>query len=166
MHLMTKASLLGIGIINLLVFCSYGAEPEASVTEALVTKDMARNAIAIFRQDPLSPRGRTAGEVVRRFAEKDESVILQIDPKVVPFMNNVKIPPEDRKLLLDAFVVGNVDSQFLRNEKKDAPYEGVSEIIQVYRQMQNGHAIQSVPEIENFIELDKRGELKKYFASP
>jgi hypothetical protein len=166
MHFMTKASLLGIGIINLLVFSSHGAEPEAPVTEALVTKDIARNAIAVFRQDPLSPRGRAAGEVVRRFAEKDESVILQINPKVVPFMSNVKILPEDRKLLLDAFVVGNVDSQFLRNEKKDAPYDGVSEIIQVYRLMKNGHAIQSVPEIENFIELEKRGELKKHLASP
>lgn len=166
MHFITKASLLGIGLINLLVLSSYGAEPEAPVTSALVTKDIARNAIAIFRQGPLSPRGRAAGEVVRRFAEKDESVIVEINPKVVPFMDNVKIPPEDRKLLLDAFVVGNVDSQFLRNEKKDAPYDGVSEIIQVYRQMQNGHAIQSVPEIENFIELEKRGELKRYVTSP
>lgn len=161
MHFMTKASLLGIGIINLLAFCSYGAEPEA-----LVTKEMARNAIAFFRQDPLSPSGRNAGEVVRRFAEKDDSVIVQVNPKVVPFMSNVKITPEDRKLLLDAFVVGNVDSQFLRNERKDAPYDGVSEVIQIYRQLQNARSIQSVSEIENFIELEKRGELKKHLASP
>jgi hypothetical protein len=164
MYFITKASLLGIGVINLLAFSLHGAEPAA--LETLVTKEMARNAIAIFRQDPLSPRGRAAGEVVRRFAEKDDSVVVQIDGKVVPFLNNVKILEADTRLLLDAFVVGNVDSQFLRNERKDFPYDGVAEVIQVYRRLQNAHAIQSVPEIENFIEMEKRGELKKHLASP
>lgn len=170
MHFMTKASLLGIGVINLLAFSLHGAEPaepaKPTGPESLITKEMARNAIAIFRQNPLSPRGRAAGEVVRRFAEKDDSVVVHIDGKVVPFLNNVKILEADTRLLLDAFVVGNVDSQFLRNEKKDSPYDGVTEVIQIYRQMQNARSIQTLPEIENFIELEKRGELKKYLASP
>jgi hypothetical protein len=76
------------------------------------------------------------------------------------------IPGNDRTLLLDAFVVGNVDSQFLHNEKKDDPYAGVSEVIQVYRQMQKQNSALSVPEIENFIDLEKRSELKKYITSP
>ena len=158
---MVKASSIVIGIFNLLAFCSYAAEPVAPIT-----KEMARNAIATFRQDPLSPHGRAAGEVVRRFAEKNESVMVEVSPKVVPFMSNLRIMPEDRTLLLDAFVVGNVDLQFLRNEKKDAPYDGVSEVIQVYRQLKKKDSALSAPEIENFIELDKRGELKKYVASP
>ena len=118
MRLMRKTS-LALSIIVLVAFHSRAAEPEV-----LVTKDMARNAITVFRQDPLSPRGRAAGEVVRRFAEKDESVVVEISGKVVPFINDLKVMQEDRTLLLDAFVVGNVDAQFLRNEKKDDPYSG------------------------------------------
>ena len=112
MRLMRKTS-LALSIIIFVAFHSRAAEPEV-----LVTKKMARNAITVFRQDALSPRGRAAGEVVRRFAEKDESVVVQITPKVVPFINDLKVMQEDRTLLLDAFVVGNVDAQFLRNEKK------------------------------------------------
>src|SRR2546430_10872701 len=159
MRFMMKTSLLVIGIFDVLGFCSHAAEPEA-----LVTKEMARNAIATFRQDPFSLQGRAAGEVVRRFVEKDDSVLVEINAKVVPFMSNLKIMPEDRTLLLDAFVVGNADSQFLRNEKKDAPYDGVSEVIRIYQQLKNRDSALSLPEIENFIELDKRGELKNYVA--
>ena len=131
-----------------------------------MTKEMARNAITVFRQDPLSPRGRAAGEVVRRFAEKDESVIVQIDAKVVPFTNDLKVMQEDRTLLLDAFVVGNVDAQFLRNEKKDDSYSGVTEMIETYRAMKKQNPAVNIADVEKFIEMDKHGELKKYLATP
>ena len=129
MRLMRKTS-LALSIIVFVAFHSRAAEPEV-----LVTKDMARNAITVFRQDTLSPRGRAAGEVVRRFAEKDDSVVVEISGKVVPFINDLKVMQEDRTLLLDAFVVGNVDAQFLRNEKKDDSYSGVTEMIEIYKQM-------------------------------
>lgn len=161
MQFVTKPSLLIGGIVILVAFSSGAAEPGAPIS-----KETVRSAIALFRQDSLSRRGRAAGETVRIFAEKDDSVIVNITSKVVPFLTNVKIPHEDRALLLDAFVVGNVDSQFLRNERKDDPYAGVSEIIQVYREWKKREPALSVPEIENFIELEKRGELKKYVASP
>ena len=72
MRLMRKTS-LALSIIVFVAFHSRAAEPEV-----LVTKEMARNAITVFRQDTLSPRGRAAGEVVRRFAEKDDSVVVEI----------------------------------------------------------------------------------------
>jgi len=157
---MRKTSLALI-IIVLVAFHSHAAEPEV-----LVTKDMARNAITVFRQDTLSPRGRAAGEVVRRFAEKDDSVIIQITPKVIPFINDLKVMQEDRTLLLDAFVVGNVDAQFLRNEKKDDPYSGVTEMIEVYKQMKKRNPAVNIPDVEKFVEMEKHGELKKYLATP
>ena len=131
-----------------------------------MTKEMARNAITVFRQDALSPRGRAAGEVVRRFAEKDESVVVEISGKVVPFINDLKVMQEDRTLLLDAFVVGNVDAQFLRNEKKDDPYSGVTEMIETYKQMKKRNPAINIPDVEKFVEMEKHGELKKYLATP
>ena len=131
-----------------------------------ISKDTTRNAITVFRQDPLSPQGRAAGEIVRSFAEKTDVVLLKITDKLVPFQTNGSLVPEDRTLLLDAYIVGNVDSQLLRNEKKDDPYAGVSEVIQTYRQMQKQTPTLQLPEVENFIDLEKRGELKQYVASP
>jgi hypothetical protein len=158
---MMKLSFLVVGAVTAFVVCSPAAEPGLPIS-----KETVRTAIELFRQDPLSPRGRAAGEIVRSFAEKSDEVIVQVNPKVAPFLNNLTIPSEERTLLLDAFVVGNVDSQFLHNEKKDDPYAGVSEVIETYRQMQKGNTALSLPEIENFIGLEKRGELKKYVDSP
>jgi hypothetical protein len=139
----------------------FGADPMP-----LLTKDMARNAITVFRQGPLSQRGLAAGELVRRFAEKDDSVIVQISDKVVPFLGNMKIMKEDQTILLDAFVVGNVDAQFLRNEKKDDPYSGVTEMIETYKQMKKRNPSIVIEDIDKFMEMEKRGELKTYLASP
>ena len=130
-----------------------------------ISKEDVRTAIRIFRQAPATPRGRAAGKVVQSFAEKNDSIIIFITPKVVPFLTNVKIPHEDAALLLDAFIVGNIDSQLLRNEKKDHPYDGVLEIIETYRRMQKRDPSVRIAEVEKFIELEKRGELKQYVGA-
>lgn len=154
-----------IGTIILLVGQLLAAEPETTST-APITKEIARDAITVFRQDPLSPRGRAAGEIVRRFAEKSEDVILHVTPKVAPFLTNVELAKENRALLLDAFTVGNVDSQLLRNEKKDDPYAGVQELISTYRRVQMAVPTFNLPEVEKLVEMEKRGELKAYVTSP
>jgi hypothetical protein len=156
-----KPSFPVVGIIILFAISSLVADPAVPIT-----KETARNAIVAARQEPLSPRGRAAGEVVRSYAEKNEDVIVQVNPKVAPFLTNMTIPLADRTLLLDAFVIGNVDSQFLHNEKKDDPYAGALEVIETYRKMQKRDTALSLPEIENFIALEKRNELKKYITSP
>jgi hypothetical protein len=158
---MIKPSFLIVGTIILLTICSPAAEEGM-----LIDKETVRNAIGVFRQDPVSPRGRAAGQIVRRFAEKSTDVTLTITPKLAPYLANIRIPEPDRSLLLAAHMVGNVDSQLLRNEKKDDPHAGVLEVIETYRQMQKRDPALSLPEIESFIELEKRGELKQYVASP
>ena len=155
---MRKTSLAAV-ILGTLMLQANGAEPEIL---GGITKDMARNAIAVFRQDPLSQRGFAAGEMVRRFAEKDDSVIVQISDKVVPFLGNMKIMKENQTILLDAFVVGNVDAQFLRNERKDDPYSGVTEMIETYKQMKKRDPALVVEDMQKFMDMEKNGELKKY----
>ncbi|MGH7939176.1 MAG: hypothetical protein ACRD5Z_15340, partial [Bryobacteraceae bacterium] len=111
------------------------------------------------------PRGRAAGEFVRNFAEKDDSTIVRITPKVAPFVNDLKLGEEMRTVLLDAFVVGNVDAQFLRDEKKDNPEAGVEAVIETYQELKKKSPTLVIPEVEKFIELKKGGKLEKYLAT-
>jgi hypothetical protein len=156
-----RSSVLIAGIALLFAAYSPAAEPESPIT-----KEAVRKAISLFRQDPLSPQGRAAGEVVRTFAEKSEDVILHVTPKLAPFLSNVQFPERDRALLLNAFMVGSVDSQLLRNEKMDDPYAGVLEVISTYRRMQTVVPTINLPEVQKLIDLEKRDELKEYVASP
>jgi hypothetical protein len=158
---MMKSAYLTIVSIILLAVYSPAAEPEAPIS-----KETARSAITTFREDPLSPRGRAAGELVRSFADKDTSVLVQISSKAAPFVNNPKMLTADRTLFMNAFVVGNVDSQLAHNEKKDDPYGGALEVIHVYREMQKRDPTLHLAGIEQLIELEKRGELKSYLFSP
>jgi hypothetical protein len=158
---MMKPIYLTIASAILFAVCSPAAEPQSPLSNEAV-----RTAIATFRQNPSSPEGRAAGEVVRSFAEKTDTVIVKMSDKVTPFVNNPQLLTADRTLLRNAFIVGNVDSQLLRKEKKDDPYAGVSEVIHTYREMQKRNPTLKLEGIENFIELEKHGALKTYVNLP
>jgi hypothetical protein len=158
---MMKPTYLTIASIISFAVCAPAAEPESPISNEAV-----RAAIATFRQNPLSPEGRAAGEVVRSFAEKTDTVVVQMSDKVTPFVNNPELLTADRTLLRNAFIVGNVDSQLSRKERKDDPYAGVSEVIHTYREMQKRNPTLKLAGIENFIDLEKHGELKTYVNSP
>ena len=156
-----KLADLIIPTIIVLAVSSLAAEPTPPVTAEAV-----RSAIQTFHEDPLSLKGRAAGELVRTFAEEDTSVLVQFTPRVAPFLNNPTMLTADRTLLMNAFIVGNVDSQLSRKEKKDDPYRGALEVIHVYKEMQKRDPTLNLPGIENLIQLDGRGELKDYVLVP
>jgi len=130
-----------------------------------ITKEAAFNAIMMFRADPLSDDGRQAGGVVMLFVEQSHDVLVTLSSKTLSFLSNKSLPEKYRATLLAAFVVGNTDSQLLRHQKKDDSYAGVLQLIESYRQMQKKDPKLRVTEVEKFIELQKRGELKKYVSS-
>src|SRR4051812_48213420 len=103
-------SLLIVGTIILLSVRLPAAEPIP------ISKQTARDAITVFRQDTLSPQGPAAGEIVRGFAEKTDVALLKIPGKLVPLQTNVSRVPEHPTPLLDAYRVGNLDSQLFRHE--------------------------------------------------
>jgi hypothetical protein len=164
---------LTAGLVILLAFHSLAADPKSSApkptptpTPVPLTKESARKAISVFRQDPFSAQGRAAAELVRAVAEKSDDIILEINPKRAPFLENLKLMAEYRGILLAAYIVGNVDSQLLHHEKKDDPYAGEIEVMNVYKQMKKREPALNLPEVENLIDLEKRGELKSYLESP
>jgi hypothetical protein len=130
-----------------------------------VTRETAIEAITIFRVDPTSERGRAAGGVILEFVESSPEVVVNITKRAVPFLSNDAIPLAVKSTLTAAFVAGNVDAQLLRGDKRDDPYAGVLQVIDTYRQMQRNNADLKIAEVEEFIEMEKRGELKAYVSS-
>ena len=89
-----------------------------------------------------------------------------INSKTTPFLSNKSLSLDDRSTLLAAFVAGNIDPQLLRHQKKDDSYSGVLQVIETYRQMQRKNPKLRIADVEKFIEMEKRGELKRYVSHP
>ena len=156
MKLSTSVFVLGVGA----VFAARGAAPKQTITHETVLY-----AIMTFRVDPLSEDARQAGAVVMRFVEQSHDVVVKISSKTLPFLSNKSLPEKYRATLLAAFVVGNVDSQLLRHQKKDDSYAGLLQLIESYHQMRWKNPKLRISEVEKFIEMQNRGELKAYGSS-
>ena len=137
-----------------------GAAPKQTITH-----EMALYAIMTFRVDPLSEDARQGAAVVMQFVDQSHDVLVRISPKTLPFLSNKSLRETYRATLLAAFVVGNVDSQLLRHQKKDDSYAGLLQVIDSYRQMQRKNPKLRITEVEKFLEMQNRGELKAYVSS-
>jgi hypothetical protein len=120
-----------------------------------------RQAIQKFHTDPLDIHGETARNIFR-YAEESSDVELVLNKKVVSFMDNQKEHYNERSTLLLAFIVGNVEEQWARHQAKDNSYAGVLQVIATYRQLQSANPLLRIPEVEELIDLQKRGDLRKY----
>lgn len=156
MKLCASVFVLGVGA----VIAARGAAPKQTITHETVLY-----AIMTFRVDPLSEDARQAGAVVMRFVEQSHDVVVKISSKTLPFLSNKSLPEKCRATLLAAFVVGNVDSQLLRHQKRDDSYAGLLQLIESYRQMQWKNPRLRISEVETFIEMQNRGELRTYVSS-
>jgi|SRR5689334_557215 hypothetical protein len=147
-----------------LLFALSVASASLAAPKQTITKEATFNAIVMFRADPLSDDGRRAGGLVMEFTEQSHDVVVTISQKILPFLSNKSLPEKYKATLLAAFVVGNVDSQLLRHQKKDDTYSGVLQMIESYRQMQRSNGRLHIAEVEKLIEMQSRGELKTYVS--
>jgi hypothetical protein len=132
----------------------------AAPPKQTIPKETALKAIMTFRVDPLSEDARQAAAVVLQFVDQSHDVIVKISPKTMPFLSNKFLPEKHRAILLTAFVVGNVDSQLLRHQKKDDSCASALQLSENYRQMQSKSPNLRIAEVEKFMEMQKRGDLK------
>ena len=137
----------------------------SAAPKPVITRQTVLDAIMTFRVDPLSENAREAGAVVLQFVDQSHDVLVKISSKTLPFLSNRSVPEKYRATLLAAFVVGNVDSQLLRHQKKDDSYAGLLQLIESYRQMQRKNPKLRIIEVEKFIEMQNRGELKAYVST-
>ncbi len=147
-----------------LVAVAFATTAHAAPPKQAITHEMVFNAIMIFRVDPLSEDARQAGGLVMEFTEQSHDVVVKISQKTLPFLSNKSLPEKYKAMLLAAFVVGNVDSQLLRHQKKDDSYAGMVQMIESYRQMQRKNPNLRIAEVEKFIQMQNRGELKAYVS--
>jgi len=130
-----------------------------------ITHEMALDAIMTFRVDPLSEDARQAAAVVMQFVDQSHDVLVRISTKTLPFVSKESLPENYRATLVEAFVVGNIDSQLLRHQKKDDSYAGLLQVFETYRQMQRKNPKLRITEVEKFLEMQNRGGLKAYVSS-
>jgi hypothetical protein len=122
-----------------------------------------RAAVRSFHADPERARGNTA-RIIFQYAEQSRDVQLVMNSKVMSFIKNQKKNFDERSTLLLAFIVGDMEAQWARRETKDNSYAGVLQVIATYQQLKKSNPNLRIPEIENFIEMQRRGELKAYVS--
>ena len=122
-----------------------------------------RRAIATFCDRPLSTEGRIAPKVILEFAEASDAVLITIGPDYVPWIRTDK-RYDNSEPLLAAYVGGNVLAQLDSGVKGNDAYSGTIQVFRVYRHLRSKDPSFKVPEIEDQLELHRKGELAVHFA--
>ena len=130
-----------------------------------VSKEDARRAIAIFRRDPLNSQGEMTRPIILKFAEDNPDVEIALDEKHLAWFSNKSLADDIRSMLLVAFVAGDVQSQLDSGKTKDDPVAASEQVIATYRQLQKANPKLKVREIEDLIDLQKRGKLAESFKA-
>ena len=144
--------LIAAGVIADLTAAEHGSVPDVKPV---------REAMRAFHSDPEKVHGDPA-RLIFRYAEQSKDVELVLNRRVVSFISNQKENFDERSTLLLAFIIGNVESQWAHRQTKDDSYAGIRQVITTYRQLQKKNPKLRIPEVEKFIELNKRGELQHY----
>jgi hypothetical protein len=67
-------------------------------------------------------------------------------------------------LLVQAFIVGNVNAQLKQGKKGDESYAGDKQMIETYHRMQQARQNFRAPEIETLADFEAKDELKTYLS--
>jgi hypothetical protein len=136
----------------------------AATSVPQIDKSTVLDAISTFRVNSLSEDGRNAGAVVILFVDRNHEVLVRLCPKALAFLSNKPLAEKYRTTLFAAFVVGDVDSQLRRHQKKDDSYAGVLQLIETYRQIQGKNPKLRIAEVEELIQMEKHDQLKTYVS--
>lgn len=145
-------------LCSALVICS----PTPSAPQSQSEAD-ARKAIATFCEQPLSSEGRAAVRTLLNFAEASDRVLITTSPEFTPWIREDKTY-DHSSLLTGAYIAGNVLSQLDSGVRGNDPYSGIIQVFRVYRHLKSKAAPFEVAEIEDLLEIHRRGELGDRFA--
>jgi hypothetical protein len=114
-----------------------------------------------FAKTPLSVEGRAAAAMIVTFADKSDAVTVVVSPSVVPWIHSAK-PPKVSETLLAAYFAGNVKSQLQGQRNANDSYAGVQQVLKTYAQLKEADKTLDIPDIQKFVELEAKKQLKKY----
>ena len=137
------------------------ATPEQS--KGMVSKEDARRAIAIFRRDPFSTQGEMTQPIILTFAKDSPDVEVSVSDKRLAWFGNKAVSQETSRVLLVAYVAGNVQAQLDSGKAKDNPVAAAEQVIATYRQLQRANPKLKVREVEELITLQKQGKLAEHY---
>lgn len=118
-------------------------------------------AIEVFVQTPTTPAGQSAAETISRFADESDDVTVVLGPAYVPWVE-VDKPHKHAETLLAAYAAGNIKSQLDRKTDVNDSYAGLVQVLKTYKQLQAADKTLKIVEVEFFVDLDAKKQLKKY----
>ena len=126
-----------------------------------ITKEEALSAIEIFEKDPVGKNARGALSIVTYFTKYNDTVMLEIDKNLLPWIYKKDFKYRYSNLLLGSYIAGNVKARLKGSSYKDNRYEGALMVIKVYTILKNSNDTEEIASIEKWIEMKKKGTLKK-----
>lgn len=147
-----------VPILALLLFASAPATQPASAP--VDEKEEMRLLIDSFLASPADDE-RAAR--IRKFTDESPDVSVWVDATVLPWTTHEPKYPQ-AALLVVVYFAGNVRSQLESGANADDAYAGLQEVFRVYRDMQQKQPELHIPEIDQFMELDKQWKLRPYLA--
>ncbi len=147
----------------LILSCLFPASGQE--TDPLISNETALKVIEIFRQDPLSVKGKGAAALILRFTEESKDVVVQLSARNVPWLST-RMDTDAKSRLLAAYLAGSVKSQLTKKNRKDDPLAGAEQVIESYQKMRKTNPSLTVPSVEEWIKLKSAGKLAAHFAAP
>jgi hypothetical protein len=115
--------------------------------------------IGILVRDPISERGLAARAVILEFAEKSDTVLIEVSERAMPWAADDRVPQQARLVLTGAYVAGNVKSQLERKVNANDSMAGWKEVFRAYDILRKHAGGLRVPGVEKLLEEDKSGKL-------
>ena len=157
---MSKLKIPGICAL-LIALIAIGAQSEEAGKP--IPPRMARRAITLFLDNPLSADAEAARELVERFAERNDTVLVITSADHTPWIDNEQDEQEEpAAVLLTAHIAGNVASQLDSGVRADDAYSGWIQVFRTYRFLKKRDKNLRVPAIEELLALHRNGQLMTY----
>lgn len=116
--------------------------------------------IKIHDRDPVSERGAAARVVIMEFADKSETVLVNISERAMPWEADTRTPEAARRILTGAYVAGNVRSQLERKVNANDSMAGWTSVFRAYEALRKHSRGMRIASIEALLEEEKNGQLK------
>jgi len=126
-----------------------------------ITPPEALKAIEIFEKDPLGEKARGALIVVTNFAKYNDSVMIEIDKELLPWVYKKDKKLKHSHTLLGAYIAGNVKAKLNGSKYKDNRYEGAIMVINIYKKLKAKNESEDIDSIEKWINLKENNKLKQ-----
>ena len=116
--------------------------------------------IGILDRDPISERAIAARAVIMEFADKSDTVLVEVSERAMPWILDQRVPEQARAVLTAAYVAGNVKSQLERKVNANDSMAGWKQVFSAYEALRKHSPGIRVAGVEELLEEEKSGKLK------